>query len=104
MSDTASPRPDWPTQATDAIVRYVDRVKSNTTDRAMALAKAVVGGTFVAIIGVLLGTLVLIGVFRAADRLREIVVADSVWLTYLCLGLVFVIAGQLLFARRGRAS
>ena len=104
MSDTAAPpRPDWPTQAADAIVRTVDRVRSSTTDKAMAVAKGVVYGTFALIVGVLLGILALIGVFRAVDRLRELIVADSVWLTYVALGVVFVLVGQFLFSRRNKA-
>ena len=104
MSDTAAPpRPDWPTQAADAVVRYVDRIRSSTTDKAMALAKGVVYGTFAILVGTLLGILALVGVFRAIDRLRDLVVADSVWLTYVVLGTVFVIAGQFLFARRNKA-
>ena len=104
MSDTAAPpRPDWPTQAADAIVRTVDRVRSSTTDKAMAVAKGVVYGTFAVIVGVLLGILALIGVFRAVDRLRELIVADSVWLTYVALGVVFVLVGQFLFSRRNKA-
>ena len=104
MSETAPPRSDWPTQAADAVVSYVDRVKSSTTDRVMSLAKAAVFTSFAAIVGVLLAILMLVGVFRAADRLRDIIVADSVWLTYLSLGVIFVIIGQLLFARRKSAS
>ncbi len=104
MSETAPPRSDWPTQAADAVVSYVDRIKSSTTDRALSLAKAVVFTSFAAIIGVLLGILMLVGIFRAADRLRDIIVADSVWLTYLSLGTVFVIVGQFVFARRKSAS
>ena len=104
MSDTAAPpRPDWPTQAADAIVRTVDRVRSSTTDKAMAVANGVVYGTFALIVGVLLGILALIGVFRAVDRLRELIVADSVWLTYVALGVVFVLVGQFLFSRRNKA-
>jgi ABC-type antimicrobial peptide transport system permease subunit len=104
MSDTATPpRPDWPIQAADAVVRYVDRIRSSTTDKAMALARAVVYGTFAILVGTLLGILALIGVFRALDNLRDLIVADSVWLTYVVLGAVFVIVGQFLFARRNKA-
>lgn len=104
MPDTAAPpRPDWPTQAADTIVRYVERVRSSTTDKAMALAKGVVYGSFALIVGLLLGILALIGVFRAIDRLRDLIVADSVWLTYVALGVVFVLVGQFLFSRRNKA-
>ena len=51
MSETAPPRSDWPTQAADAVVSYVDRIKSSTTDRAMSLAKAAVFSSFAAIVG-----------------------------------------------------
>lgn len=104
MSDTATPRPDWPTQAADTVVRYVDQVRAGTTDKAMSVARGVVYGAFASIIGILLATMMLIGVFRAVDRLRQLIVADSVWLTYLVLGLVFVVAGQFLFSRRKKAG
>lgn len=104
MSETAAPpRPDWPTQAADAIVRYVDRIRSSTTDKAMAAARGAVYGVFAVLVGVLVGILSLIGVFRAVDRLRDLIVADSVWLTYVALGVVFVLAGQFLFGRRNKA-
>jgi len=103
MSDTAAPRPDWPTQAADTIVRYVDQIKTTTTDRALTLAKTVVYASFAMIIGALLGILTLIGLFRAADNLRELIVEDAEWLTYLVLGMLFVITGQVLFARRKKA-
>jgi hypothetical protein len=104
MAEPAAPRPDWPTQAADTIVRYVDRVKAGTTDRAMALAKGVVYGTFATILGIVLVIVLLIGLFRGVDRLRDLVVADSVWLTYVSLGTVFVVAGQLVFSRRRKVS
>ncbi len=103
MPDTETPRPDWPTQAADTVVRYVDQIRAGTTDRAMALAKALVYGTFILIIGMLLGILVLLGAFRGVDRLRELLVSDSVWLTYVSLGVVFVLGGQLLFSKRKKA-
>ena len=89
----------------DAIaIRYVDRVRSSTTDRALSLAKGVVYGLFAGILGVVLVFLLLVGVFRAADRLRDLIVADSVWLTYVSLGVVFVVVGQLVFARRRKVA
>jgi hypothetical protein len=42
-------------------------------------------------------------VFRAADQLREIIVADSVWLTYVALGVIFLVVGQYCFSRRNKA-
>ena len=104
MVEPELPRPDWPTQAADAVVRYVDRVKAGTTDRAMALAKGVVYGTFAIILGIVLLIVLLLGVFRAADRLRDLIVADSVWLTYVSLGVVFVLVGQFVFSRRRKVS
>ncbi len=101
---SAASRPDWPTQAADAVVRYVDRVRSSTTDRALGLAKGVVYGLFAGIVGVVLVLLLLVGVFRAADRLRDLIVADSVWLTYVSLGVVFVVVGQLVFSRRRKVA
>lgn len=59
--------------------------------------------SFALIVGSLLAVVALLGAFRGVDRLRDLVVADSVWLTYLVLGVLFVIAGQFAFGRRKKA-
>lgn len=93
-------QPDWPVQAADAVVRYVDQVKSKTTQPAITLSKVVVVAIFGAIVGLLLAVVAMIGVFRGLDELRDLVVADSVWITYVSLGAVLVIVGQILFSKR----
>jgi hypothetical protein len=104
MPEPETPRPDWPTQAADAVVRYVDQIRAGTTDRVMTLAKGVVYGTFLLILGALLGILAVLGAFRGVDRVRELIVSDSVWITYVSLGVVFVLGGQFLFSKRKRAQ
>jgi uncharacterized protein YacL len=103
MPEETMPRADWPARAADMVVRYVDNVRSATTDRVLSLAKGVVYGSFAVVIGLLIAVLALIGVFRGADRIREFVVADSVWLTYVSLGFVFCVSGRFVFARRKKA-
>jgi hypothetical protein len=103
--DTASPAPasgDWAVQAADTIERAVGNVRDRTTGPAITVARAVVYGTFAVIVG--LAALVLATI--AAVRLVDNYLPDSVfgeehtWATYLIIGLVFVIAGVVLWARR----
>jgi len=103
--DTASPAPasgDWAAQAADTIERAVETVRDRTTGPAITVARAVVYGTFAVIAG--LAALVLATI--AAVRLIDNYLPDAVfgeehtWATYLIIGLVYVIAGVVLWARR----
>ena len=93
-------RRDWPAEATALVVRVVDQAKAKTTRPAMLAARGIVYGLIAGLVGITIAVLLFIGLFRAVDILRELVVEDSVWLTYLVLGLAFTLAGAIVFSRR----
>jgi hypothetical protein len=98
----AQPAGDWAAQAADTIERAVGNVRDRTTGPALTLARAVVYGTFAALVGLaglVLGT---IAVVRIIDNyLPDAVFGDEhIWATYLIIGLVFVLAGAVLWVRR----
>jgi hypothetical protein len=99
-SITGASNKDWPTQVTDTIVDVIDQVKDKTTRPALTVARAIVYGLIGAMLGIPLLVLTFVGLFRAVDRLRNLVVEDAVWLTYLVLGIIFTVAGLAVFATR----
>jgi hypothetical protein len=103
--DTASPAPvsgDWAAQAADTIERAVGNVRDRTTGPAITVARAVVYGTFAVLVGVAALVLATIGAVRLIDNyLPDTVFGEEhTWATYLIIGLAFVIAGVVLWARR----
>ena len=115
MVSTASPRSafngrdeqedDWPTQAADAIERVVGTVRDRTTGPLLKFAKAIVYGTFAVLVGLAVLVLAIVGGVHALDNyLPESVFGERhMWAVHLILGLIFVIAGGILWSRR-RAS
>jgi hypothetical protein len=99
-SVTGVPNRDWPAEVADTIVRVVDQVKGKTTKPAMTAVRGLVYGLIGAMLGLPLLVLTFVGLFRAVDRLRNLVVEDAVWLTYLVLGIIFTLAGLAIFATR----
>jgi hypothetical protein len=91
---------DWPAQVTGQLVRVVDRIKQNTTTRATTAVRAVVYGIIAAWLGIAIAVLAFIGLFRLVDRIRNLVIEDSVWLTYFIVGALFVVVGAIVFATR----
>ena len=103
--DTDSPAPvsgDWAAHAADTIERAVGNVRDRTTGPAVTVARAVVYGTFAVLVGLAALALATIGAFRLIDNyLPDAVFGEEhTWAAYLILGLVFVIAGVVLWVRR----
>jgi uncharacterized membrane protein YuzA (DUF378 family) len=103
--DTASPAPvsgDWAAQAADTIERAVGNVRDRTTGPAITVDRAVVYGTFAVLVGLAALVLATIGAVRLIDNyLPDAVFGEEhTWATYLIIGLAFVIAGVVLWARR----
>jgi hypothetical protein len=103
--DTASPAPasgDWASQAADTIERAVGNVRDRTTGPAITVARAVVYGTFAVIVGIAALVLATIGAVRLIDNYLPSAAfgEEHTWAAYLIIGLVFVIAGVILWARR----
>ena len=96
------PEDDWPAQAADTIERVVGTVRDKTTGPALTLARAVVYGTFAVLVGLACLVLLIVAAVRALDvALPDAVFGeDHIWAVYLILGLVFVVAGAVLWRRR----
>jgi len=91
---------DWPARAADAIVDVVGTVRDKTTGRITTVARGVVFGFFALVIG----TAVAIMAIIAAIRLLDEALPSGVWLAYLVLGVVSVLAGALVFRKRNQPA
>jgi len=85
----------WPTQATDAIVTVVGKVRDRTTGPAITAARAVVYGLFAAVLGVVAAVLAVAMTIRMANNY----VPGGIWIVYLVLGAIFTIGGLLLWSK-----
>jgi hypothetical protein len=98
----SQPSGDWAAQAADTIERAVGNVRDRTTGPALTVARAVVYGIFAALGGLaalVLGTIA--GVRFIDNYLPDAVFGDEhIWAAYLIIGLVFVVAGAVLWIRR----
>ncbi len=93
---SAGPLPDqWPTQATDAIVTVVGKVRDRTTGPAITVARGVVYGLFAAVLGVVAAVLAITMTVRIANNY----IPGGLWIVYLVLGAVFTIAGLFLWSK-----
>jgi hypothetical protein len=97
---------DWPVQAADAIERVVGGVRDKTTGPAITVARGVVYGTFAAIIGIAVLTMLAVVSVRVLDvYLPESVTGDdNTWLAHLIVGVVFCLLGMVLWAKRSRPA
>jgi hypothetical protein len=91
---------DWPARAADVIVNVVGLVRDNTTGRITTIARGLVFGLFAAVIG----TAVFVMLIIASIRLLDEALPSGVWLAYLVLGVVVVIAGALVFRKRNQPA
>jgi hypothetical protein len=93
---------DWPAQAADTIEQVVGTVRDKTTGPAITVARAVVYGTFAVLVGTTCLLLLVVGSVRLLDSYLPDAVfgEDHMWAAYLILGLVFVIAGAVLWRQR----
>jgi hypothetical protein len=91
---------DWPSQATEAIVNVVDSVRDRTTGPITTIARGVVYGVFAGVLAIVVGVMAIIAIIRLLDE----ALPSGVWLPYLILGLVFVLAGALVFRKRNQPA
>jgi hypothetical protein len=87
---------DLPTQVADTIERVVGSVRDATTGRALTVARAIVYGTFAAIVA----TAVLVTSIVFLVRIIDNYLPGDVWATYLLLGGIFTVAGIVLWSLR----
>ena len=89
---------DWPAEAADRIESVVGTVRDATTGKALTVAKAIVYGTFAAIVGITVLVMLSVGLVRFAD----IWIPGEVWSAHLAIGAAFSFGGLILMrmARR----
>jgi hypothetical protein len=102
LSTTEAPTGDWPVKATDAIVNAVDTVHDNVTGPALTVARAVVYGTFAAILGTAALVVTTIFLFDLLDDyLPDAWFGEQhVWASYLIVGTLFCVAALVLWSYR----
>lgn len=92
---------DWPAQAADQVVHVVDQVRVKTLGPATKAARGAVFGLFAAVLGATILMLAFIALVRGMTELFEWLLPwGGVWLTYLVLGVVLLLAGVAVFRRR----
>ena len=92
----APPGTDWTTDLLDKLDHYIAVVRGNTTDRLVRIARLVVFGVIAAIVGSMAAVLGLI----ALVRLLDVILPREVWLPYVVLGAIFLVAGLFLWSKR----
>lgn len=100
MTSPTDSSPDWPQQATETIVGLVDNVKHKTTQPATKAARGLVYGMVIVILGVPAVIMMLVGIVHLLNMVSTDVLGLGVWLVYLVLGLIFSIAGWVLWRKR----
>ncbi len=95
-SPTPSSSDDWATEATRTVVRTVDKVRDQTTAKALLLAKAVV------YIPLIIGFVAIVFMMLLIGGIRVLDLALPIWGVYLLLGAIFTIAGLIVWKKRGR--
>jgi len=106
MSGLSFTDPGWAAKQADTIVRIIDQVRQRTTKPLVMLARGLVFG-LVAVAGGLTALLLLmIAATRALQALIEwpFSHATAVWVSYLVLGGILLLAGTVLMAKRGAGS
>jgi hypothetical protein len=93
---------DWPAQMAESIERVVGSVRDKTTGPALAIARAIVYGTFAAVVAVAAVVLFVIATVRVVDvYLPDALFGEThTWAAHLVVGLLFTIAGLVLWLRR----
>ncbi|MFV0526511.1 MAG: LPXTG cell wall anchor domain-containing protein [Acidimicrobiales bacterium] len=95
--------PDWPARATATVVQYVDTVRSRTTGPALRVSRRVVYFTAIGLIAVVALPMIMILLVRlavAATAYVPSVDEGESWLAYMILGVLFLMAGLLLWRKK----
>ena len=86
---------DWTTDAVDALEQAVGMVRDKTVVPAQKASRAIVSGLLVAFFVFVAVVMIAIALFRVL-----VVLVGDVWLAYLILGGIFVIAGAFVWTLR----
>ena len=87
---------DWTKDLLDRLDHYIDVVRSNTTDRLVKVVRVLVYGVIALILGSMAGIIALITLIRVLD----IVLPREVWLPYMVLGAIFLLAGLFAWSKK----
>ena len=91
---------DWPAQTADTIERFVETIRSKTSEPVERVVRAVVYGLLAAVLGV--EALVLLAI--AAVRFVNAYLPGDVWAAHLLVGALFTLLGLFLWSRRPGAA
>jgi hypothetical protein len=92
-----APADDWPAQAADLVERVVTTVRDKAVVPIEKVARLVVYGIVAGVVGLIAVVLLI----AALVRLLDVVLPSEVWLAHAVLGGIFVLAGALVWSRRG---
>ena len=90
------PDQDWAADTADRIDHVVAVIRSKTSDRLVGVARLVVYGLLAAVMGIMALILLLV----AAIRFLDAYIPRGVWIPYVALGAIFVVAGLFLWSKR----
>ena len=90
------PDQDWAADTADRIDHVVAVIRSKTSDRLVGVARMVVYGVLAAVMGIMALILLLV----AAIRFLDAYIPRGVWIPYVGLGAIFVVAGLFLWSKR----
>lgn len=104
-----APRPpaagdDWTVKTADRIEEIVETVRDKTTVPVQKAARAVVYGLVAGVMGLLAFVLSVVGLFRLHRYIPLHQEARRVWVTYVGLGAIFLLAGMFLWRKRRPSS
>lgn len=91
---------DWSVQAADTIERFVGAIRDKTSVPLTTVARALVFGVLVAVMGVA----ALVFVTIALVRLVNVLLPGDVWATYLLVGGIFTVLGLLVLRKATSAK
>ena len=94
--------PNWAKDLADTIDRYVGKVRTAVTDRAVVAVRAVFFGIVILIAAPVTLTLLLIIGTKLIERLVAIATDhdSSIWASYMIIGGLLVIGGSLMMRKR----
>jgi hypothetical protein len=106
MSGLSFTDPGWAGKQADTIVRVIDQVRQRTTRPLVVVARGLVFGIIAAAGGLVALVLVLIAATRGLQAVIEwpFSHATAVWVSYLLIGGVLLIAGAVLMSKRQAAD
>jgi hypothetical protein len=94
--------PNWAAELADTIDRYVGKVRTTVTDRAVTAVRAIVFGIIIFIAAPVTAALMVILTTKFIQRLIAIATDhdSSVWISYVLMGGLLVIGGSLMMRQR----